>query len=634
MTPRHNKFLILAVAMAIVLFALLSLEYVGAALLGGLLLLCLFIPQVDVDTIGQMILALFSLFAAYIIVMVFGTGSMDTPPGELGAIETTTALGLLLVAVTRSAVLFPRGGTAGNAGIILLAVLSMGNVRHGHRYPVSALAVLVSLLLAMRMADPGRPQWRVVWRNRRRSLALVLAGTLLISGTLMVALPMLYRWGYQRMMHRALTPRIGFSTILHLGSLRDVLHSSAVVLRIRGPKPDYLRGYVFSHYLGNSWYAAKEGVAVSYQADALPDDSATTTIITVGGHRDRFFIPLAVEKIGIPGGMAKVTNSGILLPLNDDEAEIVHFQLALDKGLPQAQSSPTDLFLSLPEGIAPVLTDIALQWTRGAGSARVRLEAIEKHLHEDFRYSLSFERPRGMDPLVAFLTTDKQGHCEYFATAMALLARSLGIPTRVVAGYIVYEENPLGDYYIVRQRNAHTWVEAWTARNGWQTFEPTPSDQLLADLPRHSSLLPAVIDFIAETFRLAGAVVADMTLGQIALAAGLLLSAWAAMVFIRRRRMRNRMMPSAIRTYSSVPDAIQRLTLTLAAMGQPHRDSEPIDRYVIRVVAEIPMGARGDALVDLIGQYNRWRFGAMGDGQSISAGIDAWLRNLPEKEIL
>ena len=634
MTPRHNRFLILAFAVAIVLFALLSLEYIGTALLCGLLLLSLFIPQVDVDTIGQMILALFSLFAAYIIVMVFGTGSIDNPPGELGAIETTTALWILLVSVTRPAVLFPRGGTAGNAGIILLAVLSMGNVRHGHRYPVSALAVLVLLLLAMRMADPGRPQWRVVWRNRRRSLALVLAGTLLISGTLMVALPMLYRYGYQRMMHRTLTPRIGFSKILHLGSLRDVLHSTDVVLRIRGPKPDYLRGFVFSHYLGNSWYAAKEGVAVSYKADASPDDSVTTTIITVSGNRDRFFIPLGVDKIGVPGGMAQVADSGILLPPNNEETETVHFQLALDEGLPQAQLPPTDILLSLPEGIASVLTDIALQWTRDAGSERARLEAIEKHLHEDFRYSLSFERPRGMDPLIAFLTTDRQGHCEYFATAMALLARSLGIPTRVVAGYIVYEENPLGGYYIVRQRNAHTWVEAWTAQNGWQTFEPTPSDQLLADLPRHSSLLPAVIDFIAEAFRLAGAVVADMTLGQIALVAGLLLSAWATMVFIRRRRMRSRSMPSSIRSYSPVPDVIQRLTLTLTAMGQPHRDSEPIDRYVARVVAEIHMGGRGDALADLIAQYNRWRFGAMGDGQSISAGIDLWLQNLPGKEML
>ena len=227
--------------MAIVLFALLSLEYIGTALLCGLLLLSLFIPQVDVDTIGQMILALFSLFAAYIIVMVFGTGSIDNPPGELGAIETTTALWILLVSVPGRRCYSLAVGTAGNAGIILLAVLSMGNVRHGHRYPVSALAVLVFTAAGHAHGGP-----------RPTAMAGGVAQPATFLGLGFSRNPPYFRnldgrtpYALSLWVPADDAPDINSShrlqQNLHLGSLRDVLHSTDVVLRIRGPKPDYLR---------------------------------------------------------------------------------------------------------------------------------------------------------------------------------------------------------------------------------------------------------------------------------------------------------------------------------------------------------------------------------------------------------
>jgi hypothetical protein len=73
-----------------------------------------------------------------------------------------------------------------------------------------------------------------------------------------------------------------------------------------------------------------------------------------------------------------------------------------------------------------------------------------------------------------FLFEERRGHCEYFATAMALMLRQLGIPARLVNGFRAGEYNRLGDAWIVRQYDAHSWVEAWFYPYGWLEFDPTP----------------------------------------------------------------------------------------------------------------------------------------------------------------
>ena len=78
------------------------------------------------------------------------------------------------------------------------------------------------------------------------------------------------------------------------------------------------------------------------------------------------------------------------------------------------------------------------------------------------------------DPVLHFLFESKAGHCEYFASAMVLLLRTLGIPSRVVGGYAGGEWNEMGRNYLVRSSDAHTWVEVWIRERGWVPFDPTP----------------------------------------------------------------------------------------------------------------------------------------------------------------
>lgn len=133
-----------------------------------------------------------------------------------------------------------------------------------------------------------------------------------------------------------------------------------------------------------------------------------------------------------------------------------------------------DKCTSLPEVLSTnAIRNLARTWTADSPTTFDKAMAIEARLRRDYAYSLE---PKARGNFIAdFLFRTKEGHCEYFATSMAILVRSLGIPARVVNGYYCVEWNPMGGNFTVRQRDAHSWVEVWLANDyGWMTFDPTP----------------------------------------------------------------------------------------------------------------------------------------------------------------
>ncbi|MBX3361183.1 MAG: DUF3488 domain-containing protein [Phycisphaeraceae bacterium] len=120
-------------------------------------------------------------------------------------------------------------------------------------------------------------------------------------------------------------------------------------------------------------------------------------------------------------------------------------------------------------------------------------QAIESYLRITYGYTLDILAPRpGRDPIEFFLFDSQQGHCEYFASALAAMCRSVGIRARVVTGYVAAEFNEGVGRYIVRESNAHAWVEAQTAGGRWVTLDATPP----ADLTRiHSPTLGTLAKF-------------------------------------------------------------------------------------------------------------------------------------------
>ena len=129
-----------------------------------------------------------------------------------------------------------------------------------------------------------------------------------------------------------------------------------------------------------------------------------------------------------------------------------------------------------PDSTLKKITSLTQQVTQGANNPYDQAAAIERYLRDtaNFTYTLKpFDPPRDMDPMEYFLFNSRQGYCEYFASAMGDMLRSLGIPSRLVNGYGPGTFDEHVGKYVVRESDAHTWVEAYFPNYGWIPFEPT-----------------------------------------------------------------------------------------------------------------------------------------------------------------
>jgi len=133
-----------------------------------------------------------------------------------------------------------------------------------------------------------------------------------------------------------------------------------------------------------------------------------------------------------------------------------------------------DTYLKPPPHLDPRIPDFARKITAAAENPYAKALAMESYLRSNFSYSLNMTQNAGADPLAQFLFKSKAGHCEYFASSMAVMLRTLGIPSREVNGFLPGEYNEVGGDYIIRASDAHSWVEAYFPGIGWLTFDPTP----------------------------------------------------------------------------------------------------------------------------------------------------------------
>ena len=133
-----------------------------------------------------------------------------------------------------------------------------------------------------------------------------------------------------------------------------------------------------------------------------------------------------------------------------------------------------DYFLQLPRRLDPRIDALADSLTAGADNRYDRAIAIQSWL-KSFEYTRQLPATAGEATLEHFLFERQAGHCEYFSTAMVVLLRSIGIEARNVNGFLGGEWSSFGDYLVVTQNEAHSWVEAWFPGYGWVTFDPTPA---------------------------------------------------------------------------------------------------------------------------------------------------------------
>lgn len=403
--------------------------------------------------------------------------------------------------------------------LALFQVILASNLTDSIFFPPLVLLFLVSVTwtllvhtLQMEAIEAGDPEGasRAIRSDLRRLTAAATCGCLVLALMLFLVLPRV-----KANMLRASLPGglaiSGFSEHVRLGDVGRIRKDRSVVLRVEvleGELPDpasaYWRGLAFDRFDGRNWSVSQ------------PEHSATRRLVAGIG---RFGIVLEPESAGqtaqriirepVGGGVLFSTgrpqriegpfqrvergpNGAVYLPGRADDrirytiwsrpserdAEV----LRLDRATSPIEPAPggrrsTTRYQALPD-FDPRIAALGDEIVGGAETDFDRALRLQNRLRELGRYT-DDPPPMGdgdSSPIEAFLLGELKGHCEYFASAMVVLARTQGMPARLVNGFAGGVQNALGDFVEVTQADAHSWVEIHFERAGWVRFDPTPPD--------------------------------------------------------------------------------------------------------------------------------------------------------------
>jgi transglutaminase-like putative cysteine protease len=327
----------------------------------------------------------------------------------------------------------------------------------------------------------------------------------------------------------------GFSEQVRLGQIGEIQQSSAVVMHVQiadGSETPamYWRGLALSLFDGKQWFNPLQRNAAEIDYAGKFDIGRTRDGFNPAGGEDPkpsararlmryrvlmepigtnvfFFAPFAVS---LEGNYRSVTIDDAGAVFNaDGYRPIDSYEAVSDVTTPTAehlrldgQDYPASISLKnlqLPPRLDRRIPELAAQVTAKATNPYDRARAIEEYLESNFGYTLQLPKTPSDDPLAQFLFERKKGHCEYFASAMAVMLRTIGIPSRIVNGFHGGEFNDLTGSYIVRARDAHSWVEAYFPGDGWVAFDPTPASSLNdAGYSRLALYLDAMHEFWRE----------------------------------------------------------------------------------------------------------------------------------------
>jgi len=373
-----------------------------------------------------------------------------------------------------------------------------GNYRQGAR-DRTGLPVDVPRILRSR---------RVVGRGFLAATCLLSVPILLFTTALFILFP---RIGLSLLLlnHPHAGRMIGFSEHVDLGDVGVLRDDPTIALRFEvaglvDPPPTRLtlrlRGTAFDAYNGRAWERTMREVARTPKT--MPDGGDIFAIFRNPDLRRDRAISFDLEAIDPP--VVFLPPRAVALRIKPSNQILLGEPLAIQPGAEDelrytgsdARGLRYDVFLApdgepLPQPLAPAerarylalpllperIAELAQRWTDGLASSEAKASALEDHLRREFTYDLRSSSQGKPQPVDHFLFESKRGHCEFFSTALAVMLRTVGIPSRNVTGFVGGTWNRFGRYYAVREGDAHSWVEAYIddgTRSGWRTFDPTP----------------------------------------------------------------------------------------------------------------------------------------------------------------
>ncbi len=368
------------------------------------------------------------------------------------------------------------------------------------------LLVALVLLIHTNLAEQQR-RWREqfiyfqptiarsFWRNGVLYSLLVLAVAWLLPG-----LGQLLHWSWARSpllgLAQSLSANATFPNELQLGGPRHLDDKPLFTVMTSGHAHlPYWRAVVYDTFTGSGWLNTAQDEQTIDANLVIPEEKAEertsftqrVTLLEVPG--DSIIGAPDIVQVSLPvtavirstdGQVAEMTlQSRQLLQPGDSYTVVSQVADVTEQALRTAgvdyPAGILELYGQLSAPIAPRLTDLVQQVVANQATAYDKVKAIEQYLRR-FPYNENIQAPPAQrNPVEYFLFDVQQGYCDYYATTMAVMLRSLHIPTRVVSGYASGQFDPASNLYTVRAQDAHTWVEVYFPHYGWIEFEPTAS---------------------------------------------------------------------------------------------------------------------------------------------------------------
>jgi len=385
-----------------------------------------------------------------------------------------------------------------------LAVVFGNNARvHGLNREFSLLLTIlflfslgtVAMTTRRRMASP-RDFWRLA----------ILGGVVLVFATAATVSSRLLRH-YERDLESLVlqylagsdgdhSHRAGFSgagTLSQIGNWKTA-DENRIRVRVMSPTPPgYLRGRVLDTYAPviGRWSASVDAEPVGIGApmnvvrppfagnffrlvETPPTEWRSMEFRLDDDNHAATFLPLEAAFVYIDEATISVDGHAAVLRRRATAAPYAAF-LPVEFQRQPLSDEVRQAGLRLDPDTDPRIKTIAEALFRDCPTTRAKINAVMTHLTRNFQYRLGVEIPADEDPVTYFLTKRPPAHCEYFASAAALLLKLGGVPARYVTGYVAVERNELGGVWIARSRDAHAWVEAYDEAEGrWQVVEATP----------------------------------------------------------------------------------------------------------------------------------------------------------------
>ena len=266
----------------------------------------------------------------------------------------------------------------------------------------------------------------------------------------------------------------GFTDTLSPGSVSRLTQKRTPVFRVtfkgKPPAPEqrYFRGIVFQTFDGKNWRVTRRPPMGEAIHNAVPSLSYEMRYET--SNADRLF-PLDLPMEGPPASV-RLGDYTLRIPRGGLTDAPYTFKSATAHNT--GPLAPWEaLFSTLPVAGNPRSRELAQRWRSEAAGPEAFIDKALSYLaNQGFSYTLS-PPTLGKDPVDAFLFNSRRGFCGHYASAFTFLMRAGGIPARIVGGYLGGTVNPFGGYLIVRQSDAHAWVEVWTRERGWERMDPT-----------------------------------------------------------------------------------------------------------------------------------------------------------------